>query len=225
MRSSDNKSEVRENKILAALPLEEFGRLLPHLEPFILPPGEILYNYDDVITHLYFPNYNTIVSTLCVTDERVHLEVALIGNEGAVGLTGLLERETSPFQHIVEVPGTASRLSAEIVRKEFRQGSRLQPKLLRYIHALLVQIAQTAVCNRVHSDEERLARWLLLSQDRVELHQLPLPRELLAKMLGRNISGVNVTTAILQTAGLIKYNGAELTIVDREGLEAVACSC
>jgi len=226
VHSSADKKEVRENGLLAALSSEEFDRLWPNLEEVVLPLGEILHNFNDVVTHLYFPNQNAIVSVLSTTDEQVNVEVGLIGSEGAVGLTGFLGRDRSPFQHLVQGSGTATRLPLEFAREEFqRNGNRLQRLLLRYTHALLVQIAQTGLCNRVHSDEQRLARWLLLSQDRIGRNQLPLPGELLAKMLGRSHSGVSIIAAILQTAGLIKYNGAELVIVDRDGLEAVSCSC
>ena len=131
----------------------------------------------------------------------------------------------SPYQNLVQVPGTGSRLTLEDANQEFRRGGIFQASLLRFTNSLLLQTSQTALCNRIHSDEERLARWLLLSNDRIESKQLPLPRELLAKMLGRNHSGVSVAASTLERAGLITYNGAELVILDREKLETVACSC
>jgi CRP-like cAMP-binding protein len=218
-------NEVRENELLAALPLDDFERLLPRLERVVLPPFEILYDFGDDITHVYFPNRNTVVSTLCRTDEQVNVEVGLCGNEGAVGLSGLFGSATSPYQNLVQVPGTGSRLMLEAAKQEFRRGGAFQAFLLRFTDSLLLQTSQTALCNRIHSDEERLARWLLLSNDRIESKQLPLPRELLAKMLGRNHSGVSVAASTLERAGLITYNGAELVILDREKLETVACSC
>ena len=217
--------EIRENELLAALPSADFERLLPGLERVVLPPFEILYNFDDEITHVYFPNRNTVISTLCRTDEKVNVEVALCGNEGAAGLSGVFGTVTSPYQNLVQVPGTGSRLSVESAKQEFKRGGAFQELLLRFMHSLLLQTSQTALCNRVHSDEERLARWVLLSDDRIENNQLPLPRELLAKMLGRNHSGVSIAASTLEQAGLITYNGAELVIVDRERLESVACSC
>lgn len=218
-------SEIRENELLAALPPVEFDRLLPRLERVVLPPFEVLYEFDDEITHLYFPNRNTVISTLARTDEKVSVEVALCGNEGAVGISGIFGVSSSPYQNLVQVPGTGSRLTVADAKQEFKLGGAFQDMLLRFTHSLLLQISQTAICNRIHSDEERLARWLLLSDDRIESNQLPLPRDLLAKMLGRNHSGVSVTASTLESAGLITYNGAELVIVDRERLESVACSC
>lgn len=217
--------EIRENQLLAALPSDIFQRLLLRIERVVLPPFEVVYDFDDEITHLYFPNRNTVISTLCRTDEQVNVEVGLCGNEGAAGLSGIFGIAASPFQNLVQVGGTGSRLTVQDAREEFQRSGAFQDLLMRFIHSLLLQTSQTALCNRIHSDEERLARWLLLSNDRVNTNQLPLPRELLAKMLGRNHSGVSVAAATLERAGLIKYNCAELEIIDRENLESVACSC
>jgi hypothetical protein len=222
---SQEMNEICENELLAALPGDVFERLLPRLEPVVLPPLQVVYDFDEPITHIYFPNRNTVICTLCRTDENVNVEVAICGNEGAVGLSGILGFGNSPYQNLVQMPGTGSRLSIEDAREELSRCGALQQVLLNYTHSLLLQISQTALCNRVHSDEERLARWLLLSNDRTETHQLPLPRDLLAKMLGRNHAGVSVTASTLQRAGMITYSGAELVILDREKLEAVACSC
>jgi CRP-like cAMP-binding protein len=225
VREPQDANEIRENELLAALPSDDFARLLGQLERVILPPFEILYDFDDEITHVYFPNRNTVISMLCRTDEKVNVEVSLCGNEGAVGLVGLFGSETSPYQNLVQVPGTGSRLTIEDAKEEFQRGGAFQALLLNFTNSWLLHTSQTALCNRIHSDEERLARWLLLSNDRVESKQLPLPRELLAKMLGRNHSGVSVAASTLERAGLITYNGAELVIVDREKLESAACSC
>ena len=221
---SDN-SEVRENQLLAALPPEALERLLPSLENVLLPPGEILYNFDDDLTHIYFPKRNTVVSFLCTDDDHVDVEVGLCGDEGAVGVLGLLGADTTPQQNLVQVPGSASRLAMAAARNEFRLGGRFQELLLKFMHVLFTQVSQTALCNRLHSDEERLARWLLVSDDRVESKQLPLPLELLGKLLGRSLPSVSLTSGILQRAGLIEYDGTRLTIVDREQLEGVACGC
>jgi CRP-like cAMP-binding protein len=226
--NADNRpdtDEVRENDLLGALPSEDFKRLLPDLERAILPPFEKLYDFEDEITHLYFPSKNTVVSTLCRTDEQVNVEVALCGSEGVVGLSAIFGMRTSPYQNLVQVAGMGSRLPVESAMREFKRGGAFQELLLSFTDSLLIQTSQTALCNRIHSDEERLARWVLLSGDRIARNQLPLPRELLAKMLGRNHSGVSIAASSLQRAGLITYNGAELAIVDRERLESVACSC
>lgn len=224
-REQSDIGDIRENELLAALPTEDFERLRPSLEGVILPPFEVLYNFDDEITHVYFPNLNTVISSLCRTDEKVEVEVALCGNEGAAGISGVFGALTSPYQHLVQVPGTGSRLAIENARQEFKRGGPFQEMLLRFTDLLLLQTSQTALCNRVHSDEQRLARWVLLSDDRISDNQLPLPRELLAKMLGRNHSGVSIAASVLEKAGLIAYNGAELVVLDREKLESAACSC
>ena len=151
---------------------------MPHLEPTVLPPLEVLYDFDDPITHLYFANRNTVISTLSHTEEDVDVEVAICGNEGAVGLSGILGSMNSPYQNLVQVPGTGSRLPIEEAKREFSQCGAFHDVLLNYTNSLLLQISQTALCNRIHSDEERLARWLLLSNDRIQTQQLPLPREL-----------------------------------------------
>jgi hypothetical protein len=217
--------EMLENELLAALPADDLARLQPGLERVLLPPFEILYDFDDEITHLCFPNRNTVISTLCRTDEKVNVEVALCGNEGVASLSAVFGTAISPYQNLVQVPGTGSRLTITDAKEEFKRGGAFQELLLRFTHSLLLQTSQTALCNRVHSDEERLARWVLLSSDRIANNQLPLPRELLAKMLGRTRSGVSIAASALVKAGLIAYNGAELVILDRERLESVACSC
>jgi CRP-like cAMP-binding protein len=216
---------AKENQLLAALSAELLQRLLPAMESVILPPGEILYDYDDALTHIYFPGKNTVVSLLCRTDERENVEVGLCGNEGAVGAPGVFGVETSAHQNLVQVPGTGFRMPIEVARDEFRRGGRFQELVLKFNHSLFVQVSQTALCNRLHSDEERLARWLLLSNDRVNANQLPLPRELLAKLLGRSLSTASLTVTLLERAGLISYDGSELSIVNREKLETVSCSC
>lgn len=217
--------EIRGNALLAALPSEIFARLLPHLELCPLSMANVLYDFDDRVTHLYFPNRSAIVSTLCRTDEHINIEVALCGNEGLVGFTSICGNAPSPFQNLVQVPGTASRLPLEYATQEFRRGGLFQEFVVGFMNSSLIQTSQTALCNRIHSDEQRLARWVLLSDDRAQAGHLPLPRDLLAKMLGRNHSGVNVAASVLERAGLIRYDGAELLIVDREKLESVACSC
>jgi hypothetical protein len=219
------RDELRENELLAALPSDDFERLLPCLERVVLPPYEVLYDFDDAITHVYFPNRNTVISTLCRTEERASVEVTLCGKEGVAGLSGVFGAATSPYQNLVQVPGTGSRLTVADARVEFKRGGVFQELLLKFTHLLLLQTSQSALCNRIHSDEERLARWLLMSNDRVASNELPLPRDLLAKMLGRSHSGVSIAASTLEKAGLITYNGAELAILDRERLESVACSC
>jgi hypothetical protein len=218
-------AEIKENVLLARLPSDVFDRLLPYLEICPLPMLKVLYDFDDSVTHLYFPNRSSIISTLCRTDEHINVEVALCGNEGMAGFTSICGMANSPFQNLVQVPGTASRLPMGYATEEFRRGGVFQELVVGFMNSSLVQTSQTALCNRIHSDQERLARWVLLSDDRAQAGQLPLPRDLLAKMLGRNHSGVSVAAAVLERAGLIRYDGAELVIIDREKLESVVCSC
>jgi CRP-like cAMP-binding protein len=219
------ENEIKENEILGALSAEDFARVQPKLEFAALPLFQVLYDFGTPIEHLYFPTRNTIVSMLCRSDERIQVEVTLCGSEGAVGMSALFGLPASPFQHLVQVAGASYRMSIADAMEEFRRGEGLQSLLMKFMNAQIMEVSQTALCNRIHSDEERLARWLLISHDRVEFNQLPLPRDLLAKMLGRNHSGVSVAASTLQRSGLITYNGAEIEILDRERLETVACSC
>lgn len=223
--SMQDTNAIAENLLLGALSKETLERLLPSMEQVVLPPGEILYNFDDDLEYIYFPARNTVISLLCTTDEHDHVEVGLCGNEGAVGVAGVFGAELASHQNLVQVPGTGFRLPMSAAREEFRRGERFQELLLKSEHSLFVQVAQTALCNRVHSDEERLVRWLLLSNDRVHSQQLPLPRELLAKLLGRSLSAASLTVSLLESAGLVRYNGSELVIPDRDKLENVSCSC
>jgi hypothetical protein len=219
------KREIKENLLLAALPEESLERLLPALERVVLPPAEILFNYEDVLDQLYFPGRDTVISFLCRTDEYDNVEIGLCGNEGAVGIPALFGVDTTAHQNLVQIPGIGFRLGIPAAQYEFRRGDRFQELILKFSHSLFIQVSQTALCNRLHADEERLARWLLLSNDRVNSRQLPLPRELLAKLLGRSVSSASLTVSLLERAGLLSYDGRELTITDRERLETVACNC
>ena len=221
----EDSNAIGENLLLGALPKKSLERILPSMEQVALAPADILYNFDDDLDYIYFPARNTVVSFLCTTDEHDHVEVGLCGNEGAVGVSGLFGADVAFHQNLVQVPGTGFRLPMQAARAEFRRGERFQELLLKFEHSLFVQVAQTALCNRLHSDEERLTRWLLLSNDRINSQQLPLPRELLAKLLGRSLSAASLTVSLLENAGLVRYNGAELVITDREKLETVSCSC
>lgn len=220
-----NRNDINENLLLAALAEDCLDRLLPSLEEVVLPPLEILYNFNDAFTHVYFPGRNTVVSLLCTTDEHEDVEVGLCGNEGAVGIAGLFGIDTSSQQNLVQVPGSGFRLGMSAARDEFRRGECFQELLLKFEQSLFIQVSQTALCNRIHSDEERLARWLLLSGDRINANQLPLPRALLAKLLGRSPGRASLTVRLLESAGMIRYKGEELIILDRESLEGTTCSC
>jgi hypothetical protein len=220
-----NRSDVNENLLLAALAEDCLERLLPELKQVVMPPGEILYNFNENLADVYFPGRNTVVSLRCTTDEHEDVEVGLCGNEGAVGIAGLFGVDTNSHQNLVQVPGGGFRLGMSAARDEFRRGECFQQLMLKFEHSLFIQVSQTALCNRIHSDEERLARWLLLSADRIDADQLPLPRALLAKLLGRSPARASLTARLLESAGMIRYKGEELIISDRESLEGTTCSC
>jgi CRP-like cAMP-binding protein len=185
----------------------------------------VLYDFGAPVDYVYFPEKNAMVSLLCTAEDGTSVEVGVTGWEGAVGISAFMGTTTAPHLSLVQMAGTAHKLRSEIVQREFRHSEPMQTILLRYTSALLAQISQTALCNRIHTVEERLARWILVSQDRTEAKQLPLTHEFLAHMLGTSRSTVSLTAATLQQAGLIRYTRGKITVVDRDRLETVACSC
>jgi cAMP-binding proteins - catabolite gene activator and regulatory subunit of cAMP-dependent protein kinases len=212
------------NKILAALPAKEYARMLPHLEHISMPRGTILYNPNDTIEDVYFPNTG-IVSLVTHMQEGASVEVGMIGSEGMVGISVVLGDGLSSNQAIVQIADGAMRLSVKRLKKELKQGGQLQPLLLRYLQTLLRQVSQTAACNRAHHIGERLARWLLTCHDRVDSDELDLTQEFIAEMLGTRRAGVSEAATMLQVAGLIRYARGHITILNREGLEEFACEC
>lgn len=212
------------NRILNALSSEEYKRLAPDLEPVKLLPGEVLYNPGEPITHIYFLNRGT-VSVVSVFEDGESVEVGMVGNEGMFGINVFLGDLATPLQAIVQLPGDAFRMSAEVLKREFKKCGQLQDLLLRYTQAFIIQIAQTAACNRAHPLEGRLARWLLMCQDRAHSEKLNLTQEFIATMLGTRRAGVTVAAGELQQASLISYKRGHITINDRSGLEAVSCEC
>lgn len=213
-----------QNKILAALPSEEYDRLLPRLTPVPLPLGESLYETEDRIKYVYFVNTG-IVSLVTHLKEGSGVEVGLVGNEGMVGLSIALGDDVSPSQAIVQIADGAMRMEAAALREELKGGGRLQPLLLRFTMAMLRQVSQSAACNRSHHVAERLARWLLTCYDRVEGDELRLTQEFIAEMLGTRRAGVSEAAGILQGAGLIRYTRGHITVTDREGLAEFSCEC
>lgn len=213
-----------QNKILAALPGEEYYRLLPHLTPVSLPLGESLYETEDRIRYVYFVNTG-IVSLVTHLKEGSGVEVGLVGSEGMVGLSVALGDDVSPNQAIVQIADGAMRMEAAALREELKRGGLLQTLLLRFTMATLKQVSQSAACNRSHHVAERLARWLLTCHDRVEGDELRLTQEFIAEMLGTRRAGVSEAAGILQGAGLIRYSRGHITITDRGGLEEFACEC
>jgi len=218
------KSSPPRNKILAALPDKEYQRLLPRLTPVSLSLGETLYEMEGSIRHVYFPS-SSVVSLVTHMEEGTSVEVGLIGVEGMVGLSVVMGDDVSQNHAVVQIADGAMRMTTAALRAELKHGGKLQSLLLRYSLTLLKQVSQTAACNRNHSMGERLARWLLLCQDRVGGSELRLTQEFLAQMLGTRRSRVSEAAIILQRAGLLRYSRGIITILDREGLEEFVCEC
>jgi len=214
----------KQNRLLAALPAADYERLLPHLELQPLELGCALYEAGGRIGHCYFPT-TSIVAPLCVMENGVSAAIAIAGNEGVVGIPLFMGGETTPNREVVQSAGYAYRLGANKLKREFEHGGSLQHLLLRYTQALITHIAQTAMCNRYHSVEQRLCRWLLLSLDRVSSNDLNMTQELVANMLGVRREGVTEAAGKLQEAGLISYARGRITILDRPKLEARVCEC
>ena len=212
------------NRLLAALPRAEYQRLLPNLQPVTLTFGEVLYEPGDSIKHVYFPN-DSHVSLLTLVDRHHALEVGLVGYEGMVGIALALGIGVSSVRALVQGSGTAMRMKAAPFRKEFRQSLSLQREVHLYTHALMAQVAQTAACNRFHVVEARLARWLLMTRDRVCSGHFYLTHEFLADMLGVRRVGVTKAARALKQSKLIDYSRGNIVITNRRGLEALACSC
>lgn len=219
-----NLLNPRQNHLLAVLPETEIERLFPYLEPVQLPLGHALYESGDRLSHVYFPT-TAIVSLLYVMENGASAEIAVVGNEGVVGIALFMGGETMPNRAVVQSAGQGYRLKGHVLTQEFNRSGALQHLLLRYTLALLTQMAQTAVCNRHHSVDQQLCRWLLLSLDRLPSNELTMTQELIANMLGVRREGVTEAAGKLQKAGLIAYNRGQITVLDRPGLEARVCEC
>lgn len=212
------------NRLINVLPEVEFTRLVPFLKLVELPLGEALYESGDLLNHVYFPT-TAIVSLLSVMENGASAEIAVVGNEGIIGIALFMGGETMLNRAVVQSAGYAYQLEAAVLKQEFNRVGPLQHLLLRYIMALLSQMSQTAVCNRHHSVDQQLCRWLLLSLDRLPSNELCMTQELIANMLGVRREGVNEAAGNLQTAGLIQYNRGRITVLDRAGLEKRVCEC
>jgi CRP-like cAMP-binding protein len=210
--------------ILGALLREEQEHLLPDLQCVRFGLGATVYESGGSLDYMYFPT-SCIVSLVCTLENGMTAEVGLVGNEGAVGLALCMGGETVPHHAVVQLAGSAIRLRARVLQEEFKRGGTLQHRLLLYMQALMTQISQTAVCNRLHSVEQRLCRWLLLCQDRVNSNELLMTQEFIAGMLGGRRQSVTLAASRLQSAGLIRYSRGHIRILDRKGLEAATCEC
>jgi CRP-like cAMP-binding protein len=213
-----------QNKILDALPAQEYDRLLEHLTSVSLPQNETLYKMEERIRYVYFIN-SGVVSKIINMEDGGSVEVGLVGNEGMAGLPIALGDDVSPNQAIVQIAGAGMRMEAAALREELKRGGQLQSLLQRHTLAMLKQVSQTAACNRSHNVGDRLARWLLMCHDRVGGDEIKLTQEFIAEMLGTRRSGVSEAAILLQAAGLIRYSRGHITILDREGLEGFACEC
>jgi CRP-like cAMP-binding protein len=216
--------DPRQNHLLAALPADEYARLVPHLELVPMPLSEVLYEPGIQMRQVYFP-INSIVSLLYVMENGASAEIAVVGNEGIVGVSLFMGGETTPSRAVVQSAGHAYRLKGQVLKDEFYRAGPMQRLLLRYTQALLTQMAQTAVCNRHHSLDQQLCRWLLLSLDRLPSNELIMTQELIANMLGVRREGVTEAAGHVQKAGLIEYHRGRITVLDRPGLEARSCEC
>jgi CRP-like cAMP-binding protein len=214
----------RQNHLLAAVPAAESQRLYPHLELVPLPLGDVLYESGDPLQHVYFPT-DSIVSLLYVMADGASAEIAVVGNEGVIGIALFMGGETMPNRAVVQSAGHAYRLKGQLLKEEFNRAGELQHLLLRYTQALLTQMSQTAVCNRHHSVDQQLCRWLLLSMDRLPSNELTMTQELIANMLGVRREGVTEAAGRLQSAGLIHYSRGHITVINRPRLEARVCEC
>ncbi|MBD3812035.1 MAG: Crp/Fnr family transcriptional regulator [Betaproteobacteria bacterium] len=213
-----------QNHLLAALPAAEFERLSPHLESIPMPLGEVLYESGALLRHVYFPT-TSIVSLLYVLEDGASAEIAVVGNEGILGISLFMGGDSTPSRAVVQSAGHGYRLKAERLKQEFNRAGPVLRLLLRYTQALITQMTQTAVCNRHHSIEQQLCRWLLLSLDRLSSDSLTMTQELIANMLGVRREGVTEAAGNLQRAGLIRYSRGRIEVLDRVGLEKTVCEC
>jgi len=224
MQESAEANSPTRNRILSGLPAQERERLLPTLKPVTFALGEVVYESGGHLEYMYFPT-TSVVSLLYTMEDGSTAEMGLAGNDGVVGVALFLGGDTTPNRAMVQIAGGAFRMKAKVLREEFARGGPFQHVLLRYTQALITQISQTAVCNRLHAVEQRLCRWLLLCHDRVESNELQMTQEFISNMLGGRRESVTVAAGHLQDAGLIDYARGHISILDRKGLERTVCEC
>ena len=224
MARTSRLNEPNQNRLLGALPPEDYERLLPQLHQVSFSLGQVVYEFGGRLDYVYFPT-DSIVSLLYTMENGTSAEMGLTGNDGVVGIALFMGGGTMPNRAVVQSGGTAIRMKAKVLQDEFARGGKFQQVLLRYTQALITQISQTAVCNRLHSVEQQLCRWLLLSHDRVRADELIMTQELIADMLGVRREGVTVAAGQLQDAGAISYVRGHIRILDRRKLEETVCEC
>ena len=216
--------DPKTNDLLGALPAAELQRWLPQLEAVEMPLGHVLYESGRTLSHVYFPT-TAIVSLLYVMENGASAEIAVVGHEGVVGISLFMGGESTPSRAVVQSAGQGLRLRSHLIKQEFQHAGPAMHLLLRYTQALITQMAQTAVCNRHHSLDQQLCRWLLLSLDRLQGSELVMTQELIANMLGVRREGVTEGALKLQKLGLIRYSRGHITVLDRPGLEQRTCEC
>jgi CRP-like cAMP-binding protein len=224
-RVFDNPRMQIDNRLLAALPGEDYQRLARHSEPVALAPGEVLYESGERVGYVYFLNKNTLVSLVSTMEGGMSVEAGVVGNEGMIGIQAFMRTETTPHRSVVQLAGSALKMRADVLREEFNRGGALQDLLLRYTHALLTEISRTASCNHLHTVEERLSRWLLVIHDRVSADHLPLTQEMISRRLGAHRSSVSEVADTLRRKGLLRYSRGKITIPNREALKSMTCEC
>ncbi len=218
------KHTPRRNQLLAALSQDECDRIYPHLRLVPMPLGKVLYEPGDALRHVYFP-VDCIVSLLYVMEDGASAEISVVGNEGMLGIALFMGGETTSSRAIVQSAGYAYRLLGPLLKEEFHRSGEMQLLLLRYTQALITQMAQTAVCNRHHTVDQQLCRWLLLSLDRLDGNELKMTQELIANMLGVRRQGVTEAAGKLQKLKVLRYVRGRITVLDRPKLEALCCEC
>jgi CRP-like cAMP-binding protein len=215
---------VRGNRLLAALPVEESTRLQPHIERVEMPLALVVYETGRPLEHVYFPT-TSIVSLMYVLASGASSGIAVVGAEGAVGVSAFMGGDSTSSRGVVQSAGEALRIPVREVQREFQRGGAMQDLMLRYTQSLLTQMGQTAVCNRHHSVDQQLSRWLLLSIDRLRKSEIVTTQELIASMIGVRREGVTEAAGKLQKAKVIRYRRGHITVLSRPGLEAMACEC
>ena len=213
-----------ENRLLAALSRDDYARLLPALERVRLPQNKILAEAGDLISHAYFP-LGGAVSFLSTTAAGETIEVAIVGNEGMVGIPLILRMQVTPYRTVLQAPAEVMKIRAEVLKRELNRGGHLQELLLRYTHSFFAQVSQAAVCNRFHNVEERLCRWLLTAGDRLKANSFHLTHEFIAEMLGAPRTSITTAALNLQSAGVISYRRGQITVLNQRALERAACEC
>jgi CRP-like cAMP-binding protein len=222
--ASSTRHTPHQNHLLDALPKSDYERLAPHLELIPLPLGDVLYESGGRLGYVYFPT-TCIISMLYVMEDGASAEIAIVGNEGVLGVSLFMGGETTPSRAVVQCAGYGFRLKAQLLKNEFARFGPMMHLMLRYTQALITQMSQTAVCNRHHSVDQQLCRWLLLSLDRLASNEISMTQELIANMLGVRREGVTEAAGRLQKAGLINYRRGRITVINRPGVEARSCEC